>query len=150
MSVKGVYKRMSQPIQCIFCKYKKRNELESKLLLGEISMSEAGRIIGASYQSVSRHMKNHVPKETTELSNSIKANIEETSIGSIINAEKTLSDIIKKANQVLKEAEEVKNYDLMLKAMDQTRKSLETAGKLFAEIIKPREDNSIKIEIEFI
>lgn len=141
---------MNQPIQCIFCKYKKRNELESKLLLGEITLSEAGRIIGASYQSVSRHMKNHVRKETKELSESMRPNIEETGAGAMINAAQTLNNIMVKTNKILIEAEKSKDYDLMLKAMEQTRKSLETAGKLFSEILKPKEDNTIKIEVEFL
>ena len=119
-------------------------------MTGELSQRKAADIIGVSYASVRRHFINHMRKETIELSKALVDNLEETSLGSVMNAEQTLSLLIEKSIKLIEQAEKAEKPFLQLQAMDQTRKCLETAGKLFAELIKPSQDNTVKIETEFV
>jgi len=137
-------------VQCKFCNYKYRKDLETKILSGEITQTKAGEVIGVSYQSIRRHIRNHMSKDTVELAKTFIEDVAETSVGSVMEAEKELMNLIIKSKELIEIAEKQKDYRLMLLSMESARKCIETAGKLFADLIKPHQDNTVKIEIEFI
>ncbi len=102
---------------------------------------EAARIVGCSDTSIRRHFTNHVSKAVNDLK------IEQPKSG-VIDAYNILNDTIQTCNDIISEAKQNKNWNLLLKAMAQMVDNLNLAAKLF-ELNKKEDDQKLTVEVVF-
>ena len=135
---------------CKLCNYLDRAKLETKLLTKSISNAEAGRIVGCSATSISRHMENHVAKYMEQVQERVvKPKTVPAPITGVLDAYFLLENAIKFCDDLSVRAKAANDFNMALMAMAEMRRTIETMSKLF-EIHKKQEQDLVSNKVELV
>lgn len=127
--------------QCVFCNHENRENLESKIINGELSQEEAAKIIGVSRQAVNNHIRNHLARSIA-----LAVENKEVNLSAGLNVIEELQAINRETKAILEEARNSKTKDnrLALRAIERLEKQLELQEKVLGHL---KEGTTINLQL---